>query len=101
LALYKYEGTKITDECSARVVDLWNELDNSNVAAFKRKLGNWVIKHSMVVCSGSNTGYKSSEPLKTLVMLMQMPAHLFQIRKGAHMNLLSLIRYQSLTKGTS
>src|SRR6218665_1014589 len=53
---------------SARVVDLWNKLDDStdsvdNVRAFPRKL----VK--LVVCSGSNTDYKSSEPLKTLVML--------------------------------
>ena len=30
---------------------------------------NWAITHSMVVYSGSNADYKSSEPLKTLVML--------------------------------
>ena len=30
---------------------------------------NWAIKRSKVVYSGSNTDYKSSEPLKTLVML--------------------------------
>src|SRR6218665_2900910 len=30
---------------------------------------NWAIKHCMVVYSGSNTDYKSSEPLKALVML--------------------------------
>ena len=66
----------------ARVVDLWNELDDStvsvdNVTAFKRKLGEWYIKHSMVMCSGFNTDYKSSEPVKTLVMLCPwMPASL-------------------------
>ena len=27
------------------------------------------MKHFIVVCSGFNTDYKSSEPLKTLVML--------------------------------
>jgi len=27
------------------------------------------IKHPMVICSGFNTDYKSSEPLETLVML--------------------------------
>ena len=37
-----------------------------NVTAFKE---NWDIEHSMVVYSGSNTHCKSSEPLKTLVML--------------------------------
>src|SRR6218665_3209843 len=30
---------------------------------------NWVIKQLIVVCSGFNTDYGSSEPLKTLVML--------------------------------
>jgi len=40
-----------------------------NVTAFKRTLGKWDIKHSMVMCSGSKTDYKSSEPHKTLVML--------------------------------
>jgi len=30
---------------------------------------NWAIKHSMVVYSGPNTEYKSSEPLKTYIML--------------------------------
>src|SRR6218665_1639665 len=30
---------------------------------------NWVIRHFIVVCGGSNTDYKSSEPSKTLVML--------------------------------
>src|SRR6218665_2436001 len=30
---------------------------------------NWVIKHLIVVYSGFNTDYGSSEPLKTLVML--------------------------------
>ena len=52
------------------MVDLWNELDDStvsvdNVTVFKRKLG----KLGYGVCSGFNTDYGSSEPLKTLVML--------------------------------
>jgi len=40
-----------------------NTVSVDNVTAFKSKLG------KLVVCSGSNTDYKSSEPLKTLVML--------------------------------
>src|SRR6218665_3902779 len=35
----------------------------------KESYENWDTKHSMVVYSGSNTDCKSSEPLKTLVML--------------------------------
>ena len=51
---------------SARVVDLWSELDESrhycfsgNVPAFKRRLGKFGY--------GFHTDYKSSEPLETLV----------------------------------
>src|SRR6218665_3258811 len=70
----KRKGTLGQKFFSTRVVDLWNELDDStvsvdNVTAFKRKLGKLAIKYSMVAYSGSNTDYKSSEPLKTLVML--------------------------------
>src|SRR6218665_3042932 len=70
----KRKGTLGQKFFSARVVDLWNELDDStvsvdNVTVFKRKLGNWVIKQFIVVYSGFNTDYGSSEPLKTLVML--------------------------------
>src|SRR6218665_2490573 len=35
----------------------------------KGSLKNWGIRHSTVVCSGSSTDFKSSEPLKTLAML--------------------------------
>ena len=38
-----------------------------HIRVFKRKLAN--LGYSMEVYSGSNTDYKSSEPLKTLVML--------------------------------
>src|SRR6218665_2258864 len=70
----KRKGTIGQKFFSARVVDLWNESDDStvsveNVTVFKRKLENWVIKHLIVVCSSFNTDYGSSEPLKTLVML--------------------------------
>jgi len=37
----------------------------------KGSQGNWVIKHSMVVCSDSNPDYRSSEPLKTLVVILK------------------------------
>src|SRR6218665_343649 len=72
----KRKGTIGQKFFSARVVDLWNELDDStvsvdNVTAFKRKLGKlgYNIKHLIVVYIGFNTDYGSSEPLKTLVML--------------------------------
>ena len=73
----KRKGTLGQKFFSARVVDLWNELDDStvsvdNVTVFKRKLGNWVIKQFIVVYSGFNTDYGSSEPLKTLVMLCML-----------------------------
>ena len=29
--------------------------------------GDWAIKNSLVICSGFNTGYKSSEPLEPLL----------------------------------
>src|SRR6218665_282767 len=70
----KRKGTLGQKFFSARVVDLLNEWDDGTVSVdtvtvFKRKLGDWVIKHFIVVCSGFNTDYGSSEPLKTLVML--------------------------------
>jgi len=67
---------------SASVVDLlWNELHDSivsvdNVTAFKRILGK-LGYHSIVICSGFNTDYTSSEPLKTLVMLLQYTKSVF------------------------
>ena len=66
----KSKGTLGQKFFSARVVDLWNELDDSTVSQFlKGSWENWVIKHFIVVCSGFNTDYGSSEPLKTLLML--------------------------------
>ena len=55
---------------------LRNELDDctvpvDNFTGFKRMLKRIgvLFKESMVMCSGFNTDYKSSEPLKTLVLL--------------------------------
>src|SRR6218665_2028489 len=41
---------------------------------------NWVIKHLIVVYSGFNTDYGSSEPLKTLVMLCYVKSSTTQRR---------------------
>ena len=41
----------------------------------------WVIKHLIVVYSGFNTDYGSSEPFKTLVMLCYILILNFLVRK--------------------
>jgi len=43
-----------------------------NITAFKRKLGKWVIRHSMTECSGSNTDYKTSNHLQPLLCYVML-----------------------------